>query len=168
MKSTICALNLELAEVKKMLVDNQPLVSLGAQLSKLNTINKLPSSLAVDIFYAMDQTVITKASPESISLGGVLIVGVLLTSLGINDNKIIYGILNCVPSSSNLWHVVEKSCEATFMTIAGFVFNYPCSMSFNKGERAGLGRLAKDTAFWGAEQVQQIRLDVDASKGISE
>ena len=53
-----------------MLADNQPLVSLGALLSKLNSINKQPTSLAVDIFYAMDQAVMPKASPEAISFGG--------------------------------------------------------------------------------------------------
>ena len=35
-KSTICALNVELTEARKMLSDNQMLVSAGAQLSKLN------------------------------------------------------------------------------------------------------------------------------------
>ena len=64
MKSTICDLNAELAEAKTMLADNQLLVSVGDQLSHLNSINKLPSFLATDIFYAMDQEVIPKASPE--------------------------------------------------------------------------------------------------------
>ena len=63
MKLAICALNAELAEAKDMLSDNQPLVSLGAQFSKLNSINKQPSSLAADRFYAMAQAVIPKASP---------------------------------------------------------------------------------------------------------
>ena len=40
----------------------------------------------------MDQAVIPKASPEAISLGVVLIVGGILASLGINNNKIISGI----------------------------------------------------------------------------
>ena len=37
------------------------------------------------------------------------------------------------------------------MRIAGFLYNYPCSMSYDKGERAGIGRLVKDTAFWDGE-----------------
>ena len=86
MNSTVCALNEELAESKKMLADNQPLVSLGDHLSKLKSINKQPPSLAADGFCAISQTVIPKASPEEISLGGGLIVGVLLESLDINDN----------------------------------------------------------------------------------
>ena len=72
MKLTICELNAELAESKKMLTGNQPLVSLGSQLSKLNTINKLPSSLAADRFYSMAQSVILKSSPYAICLGGRL------------------------------------------------------------------------------------------------
>ena len=55
MKSNICALDAEWAEAKNMLADNQPLVSAGAQLSKIKSINKRPSSLAADIFYAMDK-----------------------------------------------------------------------------------------------------------------
>ena len=51
-----------------MLAENLPLVILGTQLSKLNPINKRPSSLAADIFYAMDQAVIPKTSPEAIFL----------------------------------------------------------------------------------------------------
>ena len=53
-----------------MLEDNQPLVSLGAQLSKLKLINKQSPSLAGDIFYAVAQAVISKASLEAISLAG--------------------------------------------------------------------------------------------------
>ena len=94
MKSTICALNAELAEAKKMLADNQTLVSLGAQLSKLKSINKRPLLLAADRFYAMYQSVMPKASPETIYLGSGLIVSGLLASLGINNTKIIYGISN--------------------------------------------------------------------------
>ena len=75
-----------------MLADNQPLVSVGTQLSKLKPINKRPSSLAVDIFYSMAQAVIQKASPEAIYLGCGFIVGGILESLGINNNKIISGI----------------------------------------------------------------------------
>ena len=71
---------------KKMLVDNQPLFNLGAQFSKLNPINKWPSLLAVDIFYAMAQAVIPKASPEAISIGGGFIVAGILESLSINNN----------------------------------------------------------------------------------
>ena len=63
-KSTICALNKNLSEAKKMLADNQPLVSSGTQLSKLKSISKRPSSLAEDRFYAMAQSVIPKSSPR--------------------------------------------------------------------------------------------------------
>ena len=70
MKSTICALNAELSEAKKMLANNQPLVSLDAHLYKLKSINKLPSSLAADIFYAMSQVVMPKASLMENCLGG--------------------------------------------------------------------------------------------------
>ena len=42
----------------------------------------------------MAQAVMPKASPEAISLGGGLIVGGILASLGINDNRIISGIPN--------------------------------------------------------------------------
>ena len=68
MKSTICTPNAKLAEAKKILAETQLLVSAGAQISKLNSINKRPLSLATDIFYAMTQAVIPKASPESIFL----------------------------------------------------------------------------------------------------
>ena len=61
MKLSIYELNLELSEAKKMLAENQPLVILGAQLSKLKSIKKRPSSLAADIFYTMAQAVIPKA-----------------------------------------------------------------------------------------------------------
>ena len=61
-----------------MLVDNQTLVSVGAQLSKLNPTNKVPPSLAVDICDDMAQTVIPKASQEAIYIGGgLLLVGIL-------------------------------------------------------------------------------------------
>ena len=93
-KLTICALNVELTEARKMLSDNQTLVSAGAQLSKLKQINKLQSSLSADRFNAMDQAVIPKASLDTICLGGGLIFGGLLASPGINDNNIISGILN--------------------------------------------------------------------------
>ena len=94
MKSTICTLNIELEDSKKMLAENQPLVSLGAQLSKLNAINKRPPSLDADTLYAISQVVFLKASPEEIYLGGGLIVASVLASLGINDNNIISGIYN--------------------------------------------------------------------------
>ena len=126
-----------------MLAYNHPLVSLGAQLSKLKSMNKRPPSLAADRFYAMAQAVIQKTSPEAICLGGGLIVASILASLGINDNKIISGIYNCIPSPSNLRYVVNKSHEATFMSIVRFVCNYPYSMSWDKGERAGIGRMVK-------------------------
>ena len=51
------------------------------------------------------------------------------------------------------------------MRIAGFVCNYPCSMSCNKVEHAGIGRMVKDIDFWDSEQVHLIRLDADAYKG---
>ena len=70
MKSTFCLLNVELAEVKNMLADKQTLVSLDAQLSRLNSINKQPPSLAANIFYATVQAVMPKVSPEEISIGG--------------------------------------------------------------------------------------------------
>ena len=54
------------------------------------------------------------------------------------------------------------------MRIAGFVFNYPCSMSCNKGDYAGLGILVKEIAIWYVERVQSIRLGADESKEISE
>ena len=79
----------------------------------------------MDIFYAMTQSVIQKASTEAISLGGGLIVAGLLASLGINNNKIISGVSNLIPSLSNLCCVVKKYREAKFMRIAGFVLNYP-------------------------------------------
>ena len=41
-------------------------------------------------------------------------------------------------------------------------------MSYDKGERAGLGRLIKEIALWDGEQLQSIQLDADAFKGISE
>ena len=116
----------------------------------------------------MPQAVIPKALPESIFLGGVLIVGGLLESLGINNNKIIYGIPNCIPSSSDLQYVANKAREAKFMRIAGFVCNYPCSMSCNKGYHDGIGSMFKDIYFWYCEIVQSVWLDADASKGCPE
>ena len=86
-------------------------------MSKLNSINKQPSSLAADIFYDVAQAVMQKASPEAICLGGGLIVRDILASIGINNNKIISGIQNCVPSPSNLRYVVKKACEAKFMSM---------------------------------------------------
>ena len=97
MKLTICTLNAELAEFKKMLVENQLLVSVGAQLSKIKSINKRPPLMAANRFYSMVQAVIPKASPEAIYLGCGLIVDGILESLGINDNKIISRIPNCIP-----------------------------------------------------------------------
>ena len=88
-----------------------------------------------------------KASPEAICLGFGFIAGIILASLGINDNKIISGIPNYIPSPSKLWYVLKKSREATFMRTSGFVCNYPCSMSFKKGKHAGLGSLLKEIAF---------------------
>ena len=79
-----------------MLADNQLLVSAGAQFSKINSINKQPSYLDADRFYNMAQAVIPKASLEAICLEGGLILGILLASLGINNNKIISGIPNYI------------------------------------------------------------------------
>ena len=152
MKSIICTLNADLAEANNILADNQPLVSLGTQLSKLKSINKQPS-LAADRFYAMAQAVMPKASPEAISIGCGLVVSGLLASLGINDDKIISGISNCIPIPSNLRYVVKKTREATFTRIAGFVCNYPCSTSCDKGNCDRLGRLVKDIVFWDGERV---------------
>ena len=97
-KSTIYKLNAELEEAKNILANNQPLVSAGAQLSKLKSINKRPSLLAADRFYAMSQAVVPKALPEAIFLGDELIVGGLLASLGINNNNIISVMTNYIPS----------------------------------------------------------------------
>ena len=91
---TICALNTELEEAKGMLAYNHPLVSLGANLSRLNSIDKQLLSLAVERFHAMAQVVMPKSSPEAISLGGELIVAGLFVSICINNNKIISGIYN--------------------------------------------------------------------------
>ena len=56
----------------------------------------------------MTQTVIPKDSQEEISLGDGLIVVGLLDSISINNNYIIYGIPNRIPSSSSLPSVVKK------------------------------------------------------------
>ena len=109
---------------------------------------------------------ITKASPEAICLGGGLTVCGLLESLGITNNKIISGIPNFIPSPSNLRYVVKKYREATFMRISGFVFNYPCSISCAKGERAGIVCLVKEIDFWDVEVFQSMRLYAYASRGI--
>ena len=98
MKLTICELNSGFTEAKKILADNQLLVSLGAQLSRLKSINKRQTSLAADIFYAMAQAVMLKSWPEAIYLRGGLIVAGILESIGINDKKIISGISNCTIS----------------------------------------------------------------------
>ena len=137
-----------------MLVDNRPLVSAGDQMSQLKPINKWPWLLATDRFYAMSQAVIPKASPDSIYLGGELIVGGILESIAINYNKIISGIPNYIPSPSNLRFMVKKYHEATFMSIAGFVWNYPFIMLYNKGECDGIGLLAKERYFRDGEWFQ--------------
>ena len=126
-----------------MVADNQPLISLGAHLSKLKSINKQLSSLAEDIFYSMAQAVIPKASLEATSIGGGLIVSGLLKIHGINYNKSISGIPNYIPSPSNLQCLVMKYREAKFMRIVWFVCDYPCSISYDNGDRAGIGRLFK-------------------------
>ena len=58
-----------------MLADKYLLVSLCAQLSILDLINKQPPLLAADRFHAMAQAVMSKASPEAIFLVGGLILG---------------------------------------------------------------------------------------------
>ena len=110
---------------------------------------------------------ITEASTYEISIGSGFIVGVLLESLSINDNKIIYGISNCNPIPQKLLYAMKKSRESTFIKISGFVCNYTCRMSCDKGEYAGLGHLVKYISFWDGKLVQSIGLDVDASKGRS-
>ena len=164
----MCTLNADLAESKKMLAENQPLVSADAHFYKLNSINKRPSSLAVDKFYDMAQAVIPKASPEEIYLGGGLILCSLLASLDIKNKKIISGIPNFIPISSHLQYVVNKSHEYTFMSIVGFFCNYTYIISCDKGERDGLGSLVKGIDLWDVKLVQSIWIDVDAFKGISE
>ena len=111
-----------------MLAHNHPLYSLGAQFSKIKSINKQLSLLAVDRLYAMAKAVMPKSSLEAISLEGGFILSVLLIKLGINENKIISRIPNCIPSPSNLRYVVKKSRADKFMRIAGFVCNSPCSI----------------------------------------
>ena len=69
----------------------------------------------------MSQAVIPKDSPEAIYIRGGLLVGGLFDSLGINDNNIISGIPNVIPSPSILRYVVNKVHEAKFMIIAGFI-----------------------------------------------
>ena len=88
---------------------------------KLKQIKKRPPSLAAGIFYDTAQSVMRKAIPEEICIGGGLVVAGILSILDINNNKIISGISNCIPSPSNLWYVTKRACEATFMMIAGFV-----------------------------------------------
>ena len=90
-------------------------------MSKINSINKLPPSLAADRFYAMAQSGMLKASPREIYLGGGFIVAGILESIGINDNKIISGISNFIPGPSNLQYMVKKARETKFMRIAGFI-----------------------------------------------
>ena len=154
MKSTICALNAELEEAKDILAENQPLVSLGAQLSKIKEINKQPSSLDADILCDMAQVFPPEASPEAISLAGGLRVAGILEILGIKNNRIISGILNCIPSPSNLRYALNKSREDTFISIAGFFCNCHCRVSGYKVECAGIVRLVKEIAFLGGDQVQ--------------
>ena len=59
------------------------------------------------------------------------------------------------------WHyfsiktlVCGEEIPRGYIKVAGFVFKYPCRMSFDKGERARLGRLVKQIDFWYGEQVQ--------------
>ena len=96
----------------------------------------------------MAQSVIPKDSPEAICLGGGLVVGGLLASIGIKDNRIISGIPNYIPSSSKIQYAVKKSHEATFIRIAAYVCNYTCSMSCSEEERAGIVHLVKYICFW--------------------
>ena len=154
MKFAICSFIVELSDTKKLLLDNHPLVSLGAQLYRLKSFNQWPTSLTTDWFYAISQRVMSKASPDAISLWGVLILGGLLNSLGINYHKIISGIPNDIPSPSSLCYVVKKAREAKFMMFSVFFWNYPCSMSYKKLKRDGLGRMVKEIYFWYVELVQ--------------
>ena len=68
----------------------------------------------------MSQSVMPKASPGVIYLGGGLIVGGILDMIGINDNKIISGTLNGITSPSSLWSMVKKPHKSTFTNISGF------------------------------------------------
>ena len=97
----------------------------------------------------MAQAVIPKTSPEAICLGGGLLVGDLSEILVINDNNILSGVPNYISSPTNLRYVAKKTREATFMSIAGSVCNYPCSMSCDKVERDGIDHLVKDIYLWG-------------------
>ena len=110
--------------------------------------NKQNSNIVIFVktFYVI--FMIPKLSLEAIFLGGGLISGGLLANLGINDNKITSGIPNYIPSPSNLRYVAKKSRQAKFIRIKGFEYNYPCSMSFNKVERDGLGCMLKEIDFW--------------------
>ena len=101
--------------LENMLADNQLIVFWGAHSYRLKLINKQPPSIAMDRFYAMSQAVVLKALPRALSIGGGLIVCGILASHSINDNNIIYGILDGIPISSSLWLVVKKSHEAAFM-----------------------------------------------------
>ena len=105
----------------------------------------------------------SKSLLEEIYIGFGLIAGGILDSIGINDNKIISGIPNDITSPSRLWYMVKKPRESIFMRIVGFVWNYPCRISCNKGESAGIIWMVKDIDVWDDERVQPIRLDADAS-----
>ena len=54
------------------------------------------------------------------------------------------------------------------MRILGSVCKYPCRMLCDLREHASICRMVKEIAFCYSEQVQYIRLDVNASKGRSE
>ena len=54
------------------------------------------------------------------------------------------------------------------MRITGFVCKYTCSMSFDKGDSASIGRMVKEIAFWYDEQVKSICIDVYVFNGRSE
>ena len=125
MNLTTCALNAYLEEDTKMLSENQTLLSVGSNFSKLKSINKQSSSLAVDVFYAISQAVMPKSSPEAIYIGFGLVVGGLLTIIGICNKNIIYRIPNGIPSPSRLCCVVKKSLKVKFMSIVGFFCKYP-------------------------------------------
>ena len=86
----------------------------------------------------MAQAVMSKASPVAISLGVGLIVGGLLEIIGINNNKVISGIPNRITITSNLWYVVKKSREATFMRIAGFSAITPAACHVTRESVLGL------------------------------
>ena len=86
----------------------------------------------------MAQSVMPKASPEAISIGVGLILSGLLACLCINNNMIISGIYNYIPSPSNLQSVLKESHEAIFMRIAGFSAIIPAACHATRESVLGL------------------------------